>query len=191
MLQEFFHKYPFLCIQCSESPITKGFFDVFVLPAAKYGPDNVFTYIPNFQNCIIIAYGNASYLKPSFLSGCTDFLKEPWQAEELYFRIMLHTRNYYGAFKWNSILFYPFYMQYNDTIVPLSKQEYIIIYTLVKNRGRIVSRSEFALSLWGKEKQFSRAVDMHISSLRKKIGGLQDTTAASIETIHGSGYLVL
>ena len=82
-------------------------------------------------------------------------------------------------------------MKYEDTVFSLSKQEYIIIYLLVKNRGRIVSRSEFAVSLWEGDRKQSRAVDMHISSLRKKLHNLRTACSFSIETIHGEGYLII
>ncbi len=117
-------------------------------------------------------------------------MKEPWMPEELYFRVLAHTKDYFGTFRWMDIHFFPFYMQHNNMVVPLSNQEYTIIYILVKNKGRIVSRSEISLALWDRNKPDSRAIDMHISSLRKKLQKIGNNRRFFIETIHGKGYLV-
>jgi two-component system, OmpR family, response regulator SaeR len=157
--------------------------DVLVIPAEHCNP------VYNEKH-IVIAYGADLYLKPAFLAGCRDFIKEPWMPEELYFRVLAHTKDYFGTFRWMDIHFFPFYMQYNNKVLPLSNREYTIMYILVKNKSRIVSRSEISLAVWDQYKTHSRAIDMHISSLRKKLHKIDSRRRFFIETIHGKGYLV-
>ncbi len=67
----------------------------------------------------------------------------------------------------------------------LSPKEYALLYILVENKGRVVSREELMNQVWGYE-YFGglRTVDTHINRLRIKLG----KKGSAITTIRGFGY---
>jgi two-component system response regulator QseB len=68
----------------------------------------------------------------------------------------------------------------------LSAREYAIIEILIKNRGRVISRAQIEERIydWSSEDIESNTIEVHISSLRRKLG--KDL----IKTIRGLGYIV-
>jgi two-component system, OmpR family, response regulator CpxR len=64
--------------------------------------------------------------------------------------------------------------------------EFDLLELLVRSAGRIISRNELMASLYQRPASpFDRALDVHISHLRKKLGD----RGALICTVRGSGYL--
>lgn len=76
----------------------------------------------------------------------------------------------------------------DGTLINLTFTEFELLLLLCLNAGRIFTRDELMDRLWG-ELYISetRTVDIHISSLRKKIRG-DDETDQFIETVRGVGY---
>ena len=69
--------------------------------------------------------------------------------------------------------------------VRLTKKEFGLVCTLMENRGRVLTREQLMSQVW--EFEYSgetRTVDIHINTLRKKIG--DDGTR--IQTVRGVGY---
>ncbi len=67
----------------------------------------------------------------------------------------------------------------------LTPKEFEILYLLSTHPNKIFSREDIFLKVWDKEERaYSRTVDMHISSLRKKLGEFGDW----ILTRRGKGY---
>jgi len=72
---------------------------------------------------------------------------------------------------------------WDGTRVELTKREYRILDTLLRNRDRVLSRKQLeeALYGWGEEVE-SNAIEVHVHNLRRKLArGL-------IETVRGAGY---
>jgi len=72
---------------------------------------------------------------------------------------------------------------WSGTRVELTKREYRILDTLLRNRDRVLSRKQLEESLygWGEEVE-SNAIEVHVHNLRRKLArGL-------IETVRGAGY---
>ena len=68
----------------------------------------------------------------------------------------------------------------------LTSVEFEILELLVRNAGRPVSRDEISTALYQREASpYERSLDVHISNLRKKLGGKRD----AIRTLRGAGYL--
>lgn len=72
------------------------------------------------------------------------------------------------------------------TEVSLTQTEFRLLLTLLKNRGRVLTRHELEQAAWQSfgatiEK---RGIDTHISHLRKKLGPLRD----HITSVYGQGY---
>jgi DNA-binding response OmpR family regulator len=67
----------------------------------------------------------------------------------------------------------------------LTRKEFELLTVLVSNPGRAFSREFLVQRIWGTDFDgFDRAVDTHVTRLRKKLGGLGDR----IVTVWGVGY---
>ena len=71
--------------------------------------------------------------------------------------------------------------------VSLTFKEFELLSYLMKNRGLVLSRDKILNTIWNYEYEGeSRTVDVHIGSLRQKLG----TCGDSIKTIRGIGYKI-
>ena len=193
-LHSFFTEHNAADIHFSETPVRESLTDIYCTESEKlplfFRNDEpvVETWQP------VIVFGPPGALKSSFYAGCTDFVKEPWEPEELFLRIRRAVGSRFNRFRWDTFLFYPYHAAAGEHTVALSRQEYTILYILTRKRGDIIHRSTLEYALWDRERENSRAVDMHISSIRKKLAHL--TMLSSIEThyslltIHGEGYIL-
>ena len=75
-----------------------------------------------------------------------------------------------------------------DTPVNVTTAEFDVLQELLAQAGKIVSRDRLAKVLGRNLGVFDRAIDMHISNLRKKLGPLPDG-AERIRTVRNAGYL--
>ncbi len=80
-------------------------------------------------------------------------------------------------------------LTYGGEKIPLTRNEYLILYCLLENKGKIVSREKLMERLW-KTRQFvdENTLTVNIGRLRRKLdaAGLTDFIATKV----GSGYLV-
>ena len=75
----------------------------------------------------------------------------------------------------------------NDEVIELTYKEYEILKTLLANRGIVLTRELLMEKIWGYDfEQGNRTVDVHIQSLRKKLGSAGD----NIKTIRNVGYKI-
>ena len=73
----------------------------------------------------------------------------------------------------------------NQEPVSLTLKEYEMLCLLLKNSGIVLSRTQLLNQIWGYEFDGeSRTVDVHIRTLRQKLGEAGDL----IETVRGIGY---
>jgi two-component system phosphate regulon response regulator PhoB len=73
----------------------------------------------------------------------------------------------------------------NEQLVELTKSEFRLLDTLIRQPGRAFDRSELIDSALGEDTLvLERTIDVHIRALRKKIG----PDADAIETVRGVGY---
>jgi two-component system, OmpR family, phosphate regulon response regulator PhoB len=73
----------------------------------------------------------------------------------------------------------------DEDIVDLTKSEFRLLDTLIRQPGRAFDRSELIDSALGEDTLvLERTIDVHIRALRKKIGEKSD----AIETVRGIGY---
>jgi two-component system, OmpR family, response regulator len=73
----------------------------------------------------------------------------------------------------------------NDEEIELTGREYSILELLVRRRGDVVPRTVLSEHLYSDDSELmSNAIDVHIASLRRKLG------AAVIQTRRGLGYLI-
>lgn len=140
----------------------------------------------------VIAFGESKMLSMAYYAGCVDYLKSPWSIEEMYLRCKKLLNPDLITFSWGSVQFFP-----NEAVSPhgkekISYQEYVILKILIRHLGKVVPREVFQYFLWGIPRERSRAIDMHISLLRKKIKNLIKNIEEKniIKTVRGMGYLM-
>lgn len=79
----------------------------------------------------------------------------------------------------------------NETEVPLTAVEFSLLQALIKRIGEVVSREQLAQEALGRKFElFDRSIDVHISSLRKKLGPSR-SGIDRIKTVRSVGYLYI
>ena len=74
-----------------------------------------------------------------------------------------------------------------ETPVELTFKEYELLRLLVSNVGVVMSRENIMIHVWGTDFEGeSRTVDMHIKTLRQKLGDM----GARIKTVRNVGYVI-
>jgi DNA-binding response OmpR family regulator len=125
--------------------------------------------------------------------GADDYLIKPFSFEELLARIHVLTRRKTseiqevltaGSLTLNRATQI---VKRGDTVIELTKKEYLILETLLLNKGQTISRErlEMASSNYDYE-GYSNVIDVYIRFLRKKIDEGHDDKL--IETVRGFGY---
>lgn len=73
-------------------------------------------------------------------------------------------------------------------LIELTAVEFSLLEVLLRAAGRVVTREELAKAVLGREfTPYDRAIDMHVSKLRKKLR--PRTGAECIQTVRSAGYL--
>jgi len=174
----------------TRDPLPEKEVDVYVVPAESLPGLNR---SGNPRNWVpVLSYGPGELLGQAFRDGCADYLKTPWDPEELFIRVEKNVKTRSIALPWGKINLFPDLATSPFGSVKLSIQEFSILKVLAQKQGDVVPREVLYKVLWGKIKEQSRVVDMHISSIRKKIqtlmpGDFEDTV---IKSAHGYGYFI-
>jgi DNA-binding response OmpR family regulator len=73
----------------------------------------------------------------------------------------------------------------------LTSTEFNLLAVLARSVGRVVSRAELSEHALGRPlERFERSIDVHVSSLRQKLGLLADGRSV-IQTVRGQGFLLV
>ncbi len=73
--------------------------------------------------------------------------------------------------------------------VELTSVEFALLETLLRAAGQVVTREQIAKDVLGRRfTAYDRSIDMHVSKLRRKLGGAGDGEER-IKTIRGIGYI--
>jgi DNA-binding response OmpR family regulator len=139
---------------------------------------------------MITAYQDTQHLKKAFTHGCNDYIKKPFELDELDMRIVNITRLFnIEQNKSIKITNNIFFDALNHKITKdgkafsLAKKESEFLNYLAINRNRTVSKEELTQNLWSFENMPSDAtLRVYIRNLRALIG------KTTIETIRGTGY---
>jgi len=133
--------------------------------------------------------------------GADDYLPKPFNPRELVARIRAIQRRGENGFcnrrsvpsklRADDLLvdLGPRTVLQHQTEIPLTAMEFTLLHALLKQIGTVVHRDELAQEVLGRKlEMFDRSIDVHISSLRKKLGrnvnGIE-----RIKTVRGVGYL--
>ncbi|UCF99814.1 MAG: response regulator transcription factor [Spirochaetaceae bacterium] len=144
--------------------------------------------------CALICFGAAELLPGCFRAGCDDYLKDPWNPDELEWRVqkLCTGREALFSFSWGEFAVGSLQLRSPAGSCALSVQEQSILRLLAVNRGEPVSREALYYGIWGRPAgEESRVVDMHIAALRKKLRRLFPESGDAIHTVRGVGYLIV
>jgi two-component system, OmpR family, alkaline phosphatase synthesis response regulator PhoP len=132
--------------------------------------------------------------------GADDFVSKPFGTRELMARVRAISRRVLaesykestadGAFSMNNLTIVPNELRaYRDnSSIDLNPRDIEILTLLFQRKGKVVSRTELFDKVWGTTFYgTTRAMDQHISQLRKKIE-VDSKNPGIIKTVHGTGY---
>ena len=173
----------------------EGHFDLFIFDINVMGSMNGIELLEELRSfndatpaIIITAYSDMEHLRSAFGSEANDFIRKPFELEELGVRI----ENIKKLFKLDDaikideeMIFYPEEneLQKGDERIVLSGKDSQILRYLLQNAHRSISSEELMQNIWEYDTMPSEAtLRSHIRTIRNTIG------RECIKTIRGVGY---
>ncbi len=170
-----------------------GKIDLFILDINLPGMDGLelMDHLKRYQESsfvFISAYSDISHISHAFHLGCDDYLKKPFEIEELLIRIhrienRLYPKDEISFGKKYSYNFATKTLQSKENRIALSKKESDLLETLLKNRGKMVSLDVIKEKVW-QEDIADNTISATIYRLRNKLD--KDT----IVTFRDTGYMI-
>ncbi len=139
---------------------------------------------------MLTARGEESDRLRGLESGAVDYLVKPFSPRELVARIKIMLRRGQVPIERSSVgslelEYVNRRVQLADEELKLTHLEFDLLSLFARNPGRLWSRPELLERLWGGEFDgVERVVDVHVSSLRRKLG----EAGTRIQTVRGGGY---
>lgn len=125
--------------------------------------------------------------------GADDYVQKPFSPKVLFSRIKAILRRSKEPEKSSRVIKFAdftldverYILRKGDKIIPLTLSEFGILRRLISNRGKVLTRNQLLDDINNDDSFIvDRNIDVHIASLRKKLGPTFDW----IETVRGVGY---
>ena len=146
-------------------------------------------YKNNIPIIIITAYHDISNLKKAFENRADDYIRKPFDLEELKIRISKLNREFLlkedNFFLDDNTIFKPELSQIikNDKIINIAQKEKDILRYFINHKSRVISNDELFQNIWNYNEAPSDAtIRVYIKTIREIIGKNR------ISTIRGVGY---
>lgn len=134
-------------------------------------------------------------LSAGFEAGCNDYIRKPFNMEELLIRIKTWLAEKHGKQQEENITnasignykFFPDKQELHtpDGIITMTHKDAIILHLLYTNKNNVVSRDHIMQKVWGEYNAYtSRTLDVYINRIRKYF----KNTPNQIITLKGVGY---
>lgn len=144
---------------------------------------------------ILLTAKSAEYDKVLGLDlGADDYIVKPFGVMELISRVKAVLRRTSTVEDSNELIIEQITLNnikhtvfVNDTEVHLTLKEFELLYYLMQNKDIVLTRDKLLSGIWGYDFEGeTRTVDMHIKTLRQKLG----ESGNLIETVRGVGYRI-
>lgn len=133
--------------------------------------------------------------------GADDYLPKPFSDRELLARIRailrrtqpVATTKVCDYVQYQDLKVYPGKLEAycNEQLLELTTTEFALLNHFVQHPGETLTKEELSMDVLGKRlAAFDRAIDMHVSNLRKKLPERSDGKPR-IKTLRGRGYLLV
>ncbi len=149
------------------------------------------TYKDTTPAIIITAFQDTAHLKKGFENGCDDYIKKPFDLEELDLRIK-NIQKRFNLINEQAIIIDSHLslmasknrLYVNEVPYTLTRKECKILLYLSKQKSKVVSAEELMQNLWDYDEMPSEAtIRVYIKNLRTIIG------KDKIQTVRGNGYI--
>ncbi|AXY00063.1 response regulator [Vibrio alfacsensis] len=134
--------------------------------------------------------------------GADDYLPKPFSDRELLARIRAILRRTSSnqkstknsdCIEYHEIKLFPGKQEAycEQALLDLTTTEFALLTHFVQNPGQVLTKEALSLDVLGKRlAAFDRAIDMHVSNLRKKLPD-QNNGKPRIKTLRGRGYMLI
>ena len=195
-LQEFYTTHRAFDSKEAQEMIDESHYDLFIFDINVPGKsgiellDEVRSFNDTTPAIIITAYGDTKYLKDSFDAGAHDYIRKPFELEELRLRIeksrvLFHIEQDTPIKLSDSLTYYPSRQMVSDGNKEqgLRPKEMELLNYFIAHPQRLISQEELVQNIWGFDQLPSDAtLRSYIRTLREIIG------SDKIVTQRGMGY---
>lgn len=134
----------------------------------------------------ITAKGELKDKVKGLLMGAEDYIVKPFEMEEVIARVNCVLRRNKSIINLPDIIVdtNTHEVKKGGVAVKLTPKEYDLLIYLIEHAGKILTREQILSSVWNRDMDDTRTIDLHLGRLRKKLG-----LSNVIKTLPKVGYL--